>query len=187
MPTIALLLVLAMVSQLQDTERSRERQVQAAVLDSLFIRDTTLLVVIGDSTISGGTHFVEEDYQGALKTLGPLPEGLQIAFERARRTRQPVDSLPVQVRVVAFGVIERAQLLEAGRNPTTYWSAFYSRFPHSPGWVELSRPGISRDGNTALLLAEYGCGGQCGGTRYILLHFRARRWHVVKVAQPRIA
>ena len=65
--------------------RPAERAVQAAVIDSLFVRDTTRGVVVGDSTISGGTHFLHEDYLSALRMLGRLPAGLQADFEVASR------------------------------------------------------------------------------------------------------
>ena len=187
MQTIALLF-LAAVSALQAGRGalSLESVVQAAVIDSLLVRDTTRQIVVGDSTVSGGTHFVDEDYSSALRSLGPLPEGLQKDFEAKRSTVRRVDSLSTRVPMRRFTATDRAALRAHG-DPTSYWTAFYRRFPASPGLVEISRVGFGRDGASALVLVEYGCGGLCGGTIYVLLAKQSSRWRVTRTAQPRIA
>jgi hypothetical protein len=163
-----------------------ERVIQARVIDSLFTVDTTRLVVVGDSTISGGTHFVDEDYQSALRMLGPLPNGLQADFEAMRGRRLPVDSLRTKFPMVQLSAAVRRDLAKE-RDPRRFWPGFFRMFPGSPGWIELSRVGFSRDGNSAVILVEYGCGALCGGTRYVLLNRKAGAWHIVRVAQPRIS
>jgi hypothetical protein len=187
MQPIALLL-LAAVSAFQGGRgaQSLESVVQAAVIDSLFVRDTTRQIVVGDSTVSGGTHFVDEDYTSALRSLGPLPEGVQEDFEAKRGTVRRVDSLSTKVPMRRFTATDRAGLRGQG-SPTSYWNAFYRRFPGSPGLVAISRVGFGRDGASALVLVEYGCGGLCGGTIYVLLAQQSGRWRVTRTAQPRIA
>jgi hypothetical protein len=169
-----------------------ESVVQAAVIDSLIVRDTTRQIVVGDSTVSGGSHFVGEDYASALKRLGPLPAGLQEDFEAKRGTIRRVDSLPAKVPMQRFTAADRSYLRgQAGPISRTdysaYWSAFFRRFPGSPGLVEISRVGFGRDGASALVHVEYGCGGLCGGTIYVLLSNKSGRWRVIRTAQPRIA
>ena len=182
----AVVMVLATTVFPQDTSASVERSVQAAVIDSLFVRDTTRRVVVADSTISGGSHFVDEDYQSALRMLGKLPAGLQADFQAVRVKRRAIDSLPTKVPLVRLDAAARAKLRES-KDPRAYWMAFYRQFPGTPGQIALSRPGFSRDGRAALILVEYGCGRLCGGTLYALLERQAGRWRVTRVAQPRIS
>jgi hypothetical protein len=166
--------------------RATERAIQAAAIDSLFVRDTTRAVVVGDSTIAGGTHFVDEDYRSALRMLGELPAGLREDYEARRDQRRAVDSLPSRVRVIPFGPSQRARL-RGVRDPREYWKAFYRDYPSTPGWIAVSRPGLSRDGQAALVLIEYGCGSRCGGTMYVMLARRGHAWRVTRVAQPRFS
>ena len=170
-----------------DTTRLRlERQVQAAVVDSLFVHDTTRRVAIGDSTVSGGSHFVSEDYQSALRMLGAMPAGLRSDFDSVRGRRVPVGVLALRRPVVLVNAAARAAL-RAKRDPRAYWAEFYRRFPGSPGYIEVSRVGFSRDQRTALVLVEYGCGGLCGGTLYVLLQRSATGWRILRKSQPRAA
>ena len=188
MRTSALLFLFATAPwpQAAQAPEPKESTVQLAVLDSLFTRDSTRLLVVGDSTVSGGDHFVSEDYASALRTLGALPEGVRADFEAKRGVNRRVDSLQARVPVRRFTSADR-ELLQREDNPSSYWQAFYRRFPGSSGLIHVSRVGFSHDRGSALLLVEYGCGGSCGGTLYVLLAERSGRWQVVRVAQPRIA
>ena len=188
MQTAAILLVLVSVTscaRARDAERT-EGVVQAAVLDSLFVRDTTRQLVVGDSTVSGGNHYVDEDYASALRILGRLPDGVRADFEAKRSKSRRVDSLFAKVPMQRFTTVERERMRREG-NPTLYWHAFYRRFPGSPGLVRVSRVGFSRDGASALMLVDYGCGGLCGGTVYVLLAYQSGRWRVVRTAQTRVS
>jgi hypothetical protein len=183
-PIVFILLVAASACHAARGEQPAESVVQAAVIDSLFVRDTTRQIIVGDSTVSGGTHFVDADYASALRSLGPLPVGLQEDFEAKRGTLRRVDSLPAKVSMQRFTGADRT-LLRQG-DPKAFWSAFFRRFPGSPGLVEISRVGFGRDGMSALVHVEYGCGWKCGGTIYVLLSHQSGRWRVTRTAQPRI-
>lgn len=135
--------------------------------------------------MSGGSHFVDEDYQSALKILGALPQGLQADFDRVRGQRRAVGQLPTSRPVVSLGADARRQL-RAERDPRAYWATFFRLYPGSPGRIDVSRVGLSRDGQSALVLIEYGCGDLCGGTLYVLLQKEGTRWRVTRKAQPRM-
>jgi hypothetical protein len=185
---IGLLVIGGVAAAQQGTTRAAmERTVQSIVLDSLFTRDTTRQIVVGDSTVSGGSHYVDEDYRSALVGLGQLPAGVQADFESVRAMRRAVDSLSTRVPVRRLDHSARAALKANGDSPRSYWQAFYRRFPGSSGYIELSRVGFSRDGNTAMILIEYGCGALCGGTIYAVLERRSGKWHITRTAQPRIS
>ena len=182
------MLLLAVGCALTDAcgAQSPEAAVQAAVIDSLFVRPGTRQVVIGDSTVSGGSHFVDEDYRSALKMLGALPDGLQRDFEAKRSENHRVDSLPTRVPMRRFAASDRTEI-GGTRDPNAFWKSFYERFPASSGLIRISRVGFSSDGASALALVEYGCGGLCGGTIYVLLAKQADRWTVIRKAQPRVS
>jgi hypothetical protein len=118
--------------------------------------------------------------------LGALPEGLRADFEAARAQRRAIGLLPTKRPTSILGAADRRRLQEQ-RDPRDYWAAFFRLFPGSPGVIELSRVGFSRDEQWALVLVEYGCGALCGGTLYVLVQRVGARWHVVRKAQPRVA
>jgi hypothetical protein len=163
-----------------------ESEVQAAVLDSFFVRHGIERLVVVDSTVQGSNHFVDEDYASALRTLGDLPKGLREDFGKKRLLPMQVQGLRTRVPVVLFTEQDRAAL-RAATNPTEYWQRFYARFPASSGRLAISRVGFSRDGQHALMLVDYGCGGRCGGTVYYLAARDDQRWRIVRTAQPRIS
>ncbi len=159
-----------------------EAAVQSVVLEQ-FARGARSLVVL-DSTVRGASHYVDEDYAGALQDFGTLAPGLRDDFGRKRGERVPVWQLRASVPVTFVS----RQMLDSmgGVGPREYWNEFYRRFPGSFGRIALSRVGFSSDRNHALVLADYGCGGLCGGTRYYLLERAAGSWRIVRMAQPRI-
>jgi hypothetical protein len=187
MKTVAVLLVAALSALGPGCgAQSIESVVQAAVIDSLFVNETTRQVVVGDSTVRGGSHFVDSDYRNALRGIGTLPEGLQQDFEAKRDSIRQVDSLPTKVPMRRVTAADRASLRSIG-DPKAFWLAFFQRYPASSGLIQVSRVGFSRDGASALVHIEYGCGGLCGGTKYVLLTRESGRWHVTRVVQPRIS
>jgi hypothetical protein len=174
-------------AQSSTTIAREETRVQAAVLDSFFVRRDTKLLVLLDSTIRGSNHFVDEDYARALNRLGDLPEGLQEDFAKKRNAREKLRDMSTRVPVVFVGARDLAEIRQGATNPDVFWQRFYSRFPASSGRLAVSRLGFSRDGRYALMLVDYGCGGRCGGTVYYLLERRADMWQTIRVAQPRIS
>ena len=187
MVTVAVTLIVTLLACHDGrSARPSESVVQSVVLDSLFVRDTTKQIVVSDSTVAERTGVHDEDHADALRRLGPLAKGVRADFEARLCMRRRVDSLRARVPMRRFTVVERA-LLGAHRNPTSYWEAFYRRFPASPGLVTLSRVGFARDGNSALVRVDYGCGGRCGGTMYVLLANESGRWRVIRTARSRIS
>ena len=187
MRTIGVLLLacLAGCDSEHDTQAT-EGAVQAVVIDSLFVRDTTRQVVVGDSTMREATGVFDPDYAHAMRWLAPLPPGLQADYERKRAVIRSVDRLPTRVPMQRFTKADRATW-NAQRDPNDYWTAFFHSYPGSPGRIELSRVGFGRDGNSALVHVEFGCGGRCGSTLYVLLARQAGKWRVIRVAEPRVS
>lgn len=185
--TVSLLLVALLGTYSAGQSRPREAaesEVQSAVLDSFFVRPGIERLVIVDSTVRGADHFVDEDYASALRRLGSLPAGLREDCERKRSAVTKVVALRTRVPVDVFTAEDRAALRDA-LNPTDYWRRFDARFPRSSGLIAVSRVGFSADGQHALMLVDYGCGGLCGGTVYYLLTRERSMWRTVRTVQPR--
>ena len=163
-----------------------ESEVQSAVLDSFFVHSGIERLVLVDSSVRGAGHFVDEDYSSALRSLGALPAGVREDFERKRDQVVRIEGLRTRVPVVFFRR-DDSEALRSARNPTEYWQRFYERFPQSSGRLAVSRVGFSADGQYALMLVDYGCGGLCGGTVYYLLTRQGSQWRTVRSAQPRIS
>ena len=185
--TVSLLLVALLSTYSGGQSRpsvTAESEVQSAVLDSFFVRPGIERLVIVDSTVRGADHFVDEDYASALRRLGTLPAGLREDFERKRAAATKLADLRTRVPVEIFTAEDRAALRSA-QNPTEYWRRFDARFPRSSGLIAMSRVGFSADGEHALMLVDYGCGGLCGGTVYYLLTRQGSTWRTVQTVQPR--
>ena len=170
--------------QLASTDPTDEVAVQSAVLDEF--RTGAMRLVVLDSTVAGASHYVDEDYASALAEFGPLAPGLREDFDRKRHQRAAVLQPRSRVSIVLVGKRTLDSLRHDSDGPRGYWDRFHRRFPGAFGRVSLSRVGFSADGNHALVLADYGCGGRCGGTRYYLLQRTAEGWRVVRMSQPRI-
>ena len=185
--TVSLLLVALLSTYSAGQSRpsvTAESEVQSAVLDSFFVRPGIERLVIVDSSVRGADHYVDEDYARALGRLGTLPAGLRQDFERKRSAVTKVADLRTRVPVDFFTAEDRAALRSA-QNPTAYWRRFDARFPRSSGLIAVSRVGFSADGEHALMLVDYGCGGLCGGTVYYLLTRQGSTWRTVLAVQPR--
>lgn len=74
---------------------------------------------------------------------------------------------------------EELAALRRDRNPDEYWSAFYAKYPGSPGLVRLSRVGFDSSREQALVYVHRSCGGRCGSGRYVLLSRSGEQWEVV--------
>jgi hypothetical protein len=175
------------IAMVQTPADSATPAVYAAILDSFFVKPGIERLVIEPQTAPGHGHVYDLDYQNGLRGLGALTAGLQASYERRRQLLLtiPVATLPTRVPSVPFSELEAAALRSA--NPSTYWQAFYRRFPASPGVVTLSAVGFSVDGRSALVMVDTSCGSRCGHTYYYLLQYLDGRWTVIRRAGVRFS
>jgi hypothetical protein len=169
---------------------ARTSAIYAAVTDSLFVHEGIERAVVVDSTVSGVGHSESEDLAAAiqmLRRLGPLPAGIVASFQQGWHRRDPLPAFSPRVPVEWYRGSEVANRIVGARDPDSFWRAFRERYPHSTGRLAFSNVGFSSDGRIALVLVDYGCGGRCGGTIYVLLELRDAKWVIVRTAQPRVA
>ena len=96
----------------------------------------------------------------------------------------------IPLDVAAFHVAPRIELLRqlpanssagaAPRNPGTFWSDFYARYPGSRGYISFSRPGYDSSRTHALVSYGHTCGGLCGDWGFVLLERRGEQWVVLR-------
>jgi hypothetical protein len=55
---------------------------------------------------------------------------------------------------------------------------FHKQFPDSGGYIALSRAGLNKRGDQALVYMQHICGGLCGTGHYILLVKKDQGWRV---------
>jgi hypothetical protein len=72
--------------------------------------------------------------------------------------------------------------------PSSYgWDQFHALFPHSYGFVEVSRAVLSEDGTHALIYVEHHCGGLCGaGVLYYMVR-TGNTWRIAISSQTWIS
>jgi hypothetical protein len=80
-----------------------------------------------------------------------------------------------------YDLIEQSQFNSLFKNGG--WTAFYKRFPGSPGAVTFSRVGFNADGTQALFFATNHCGGLCGGGAYVVMQKHDGHWTIEKAIE----
>jgi hypothetical protein len=107
----------------------------------------------------------------------PAPGGaLFDFFERNGESRCAPASLGS--RPVA---VQRLPETRYGPRPD-YWVWFHEHY-RSGGYYSVSRPGFSRDGQTAVVELGLACGSLCGHGEHVLLERRGGRWQVARRAR----
>jgi len=62
------------------------------------------------------------------------------------------------------------------------WEAFHQKYQGAVMLASMSRPGINREDNRALLYVGVSCGPTCGGGTLILLSKEDGRWKIAQTA-----
>jgi hypothetical protein len=62
------------------------------------------------------------------------------------------------------------------KNLSDRWRSFYSRYPDSDGYTELSAVGFNADKTKAFVYIAHHCGSLCGAGSYTFLEKRDGKW-----------
>lgn len=164
-----------------------EDSVWAAVLDSLYVRGRTRLLVVRDSTEQRylRDRLPASTVEKFSRIPGVEPQALESFWARNSAPRR-ITGLPrtrVPLVLVSKAAIDSLPSgIEPGRSggPRQFWRAFHERYPNSSGLITLTRPGFNAARTEAILNVDRGCGGLCGdGTIILLARDAAGRWRVV--------
>lgn len=60
------------------------------------------------------------------------------------------------------------------------WQGFYTQFPDSGGWIELSAVGFNADKTVAVVYTGHSCGMLCGGGGFHVLGKKDGKWMPLK-------
>jgi hypothetical protein len=173
----------AAVAQLPSASTT-ELSIIAAAVDSLYMRDGVgRVVVISPTAVLRGDVLRDE--------VTRLSVPREAADDIAGRNTVSVDirglaSLVTSRIPVSF--LDSDSVNKTPRpNPDAFWKAFFAAYPGAKGIVTVSRPGISADGQSAVLRIGMGCGGRCGTWGFALLRRIGDRWHVARFVIARVS
>lgn len=110
------------------------------------------------------------------------------AFDDLKRRNGSTATLPSSISCRGVHVLEDRkvrQLFEGGKHSVDKdllgdrWKQFYARFPSATGWMSLSLPGYTADGDIAIVYQVVRCGSLCGQGMYVYLHRVNGQWKVL--------
>jgi hypothetical protein len=67
------------------------------------------------------------------------------------------------------------------------WKNFYNAWPGARGYMNVSLPAYSADGQRAVVLVDDGCGSLCGSTDVVELEKKDGAWRKVREENPSIS
>ena len=77
-------------------------------------------------------------------------------------------------KVVFLSEKEHTRLFCRGLNG---WAEFYKKHPKAKGIISFSRIGFNQTQTQALVSISFGCGGQCGNGKFIVLQKEKGKWN----------
>lgn len=138
--------------------------------------DHARLFVISDHTVSKSAE--ADRYLRFISKSLRLPKLLVNNYLARNVSPQPLEKrFEFGMPYVLFSRRESEEVF-SGQNLDEQWRAFYAKYPGSPGVINLSRIGFSRDSNLALVYMGKTCGSLCGEGTFYLLARRNGSWVV---------
>jgi len=107
-----------------------------------------------------------------------VPTEVREDFESRNRNRAKidVDKIKAQFQILPVNNMDVEALLRKGG-----WGAIHQKYPNVQSFASLSRPGMNRARNRALLYVSVWCGSVCGGGSLVLLSKESDEWKVTNV------
>ena len=78
---------------------------------------------------------------------------------------------------VPYQLVDKATIDTILHQPG-WWTDYYTKYPGSQGFIELSRVGFAPDGRQAVFYAANYCGGTCGTGTYVVMRKLNSSWRV---------
>ena len=181
---------LAGCSTAVSTISARDRDVYAAVLDSMFARPNIgriAQLVVRDST---SVHQRENLIAGVIEAFYDFPHVDSTAvrsFELRNRNSIAVPTIGKVSSNIPVVLVSGTVLRSLPRGVETYWRRFYELYPRSAGIISLSPIGYNLRGDVAILMVDQGCGGLCGNGYLVGMRFNRGRWYITKIHQTWIS
>jgi hypothetical protein len=177
--------------ELEQRTQDAEYDVHSAVLRDME-QDLSMVLVLGDKTWDRLSNLEPEfRYKYNLKEIvedwSPPPLApLSASREEAIKNYGIKNSAPLFLKQ-RFDVKSKCLLISEGelravftgsRNSIDGWTAYYRRYPSSPGFIRLSRVGFNRQMTEAVVYLERACGSLCADGSFKLLEKEGDRWYI---------
>ena len=175
---LLVLLLAPLCMKAQRAERTKhdreEYEVYSALVSQKFVKDDTRLVVITDPTCCN----TDDLDIWRMKQLEPFsPDTVESFKERNKQSRHLERAFTL---VVAYRIVDSKEIdkLYPPGMPDEGWKTFYRLYPHSNGYLRLSRVGFNKDRTEALVNTGWMSGSLSGEGHYFLLLKKDGKWRI---------
>ena len=166
----------------ENAAEAEEYAVYSALIQSMYVDAGTSfgggrpeLIVIQDQTQLGPVTTLSETLEGISHAWPDLPDETLTDFETKNKSPQalkPLFSLDVEYAFFSDKEMDEIFLNSSG------WDTFYEKYPHSQGILTLSRVGLDRSLDTAVVCVGNQMHWVAGQGYYVLLEKVTGRWEV---------
>jgi len=169
-------------------EISTEVDVAFAYLSDHYNSSNTPLVI--HDTFSLGTLNLYSETQGKIDQYiknhasEEIPADLIQDFCAKNADRKKVwPELPKHSNVVCLSSNEFQSLyVQKDGEKSDFWDKFYKRYPKAPGVIWLSRVGLNRRGDMAMIYVESQSSWHVGGERFYIFRKQGNKWVETKIS-----
>jgi hypothetical protein len=155
----------------------------SAALDGVHGKHKLDSVILLDHTATGyppGLAATTGVRSGVQTFYNDVPKEAKDDFEARNKTRIELDTAKIKAPFQMFSLSdEEAEKL---LHRVGGWEAFHQQYPGTAILAAVSRPGISRERNRALLYLGESCGPTCGGGTLLLLGKEDGKWKIINTA-----
>jgi len=160
-------------------------EVYSALINQKYVTDRIKLIVIKDQTVSYTIDklLAEDPFQYVSKQLAPVSKETFEDF--LAKNESPIMLNRQFILRVDYALIGQEELDNCLKPPPSDgnsllkgWERFYEKYPHSPGYLMLSRIGYNAGRDEAMVYSARCCGALCGEGRYILVAKDRDGWRI---------
>ena len=140
--------------------------------------DSVLLVDRTSISLPPGVAGAAQTRHEAAAFFQDVPEELRDNFSTRNRRSVKLESgrIKTPIRIILVSEEKVTTLLKSSDG----WSALREKYPKARDLFVVSRPGISRDHQYAVLYISHSCGPLCGGGTDLLLGQTHGEWKILK-------
>jgi hypothetical protein len=169
----------------EDWEYGRQRSEQekyiiySAIIAGFYVpRGANVLVINNQTGIDALEEIRDEtaELKDHLRTMTD-PDAVDDFYSRNNQPESVANQLALPLE---YKLISSEELRHYSQDEGGSWGAFSKKYPKSSGLIAVSRVGLSRNGERALVYVERYCGPLCGTGKYFSLQKRDGSWRVLQ-------
>jgi hypothetical protein len=175
--------------EVEQRTQTGEYDIYSAVLSEIE-QDLAMVLVLGDKTWDRLSN-LEPEFRSKFElrkmvedsnTPEPLSSSRVDAIEDYEaKNSTPVllkQRLEIKSKCLLLSESALATLFTGSNYSRDAWKKYYKKYPHSHGYIRLSRVGFNRQMTEALIYVERECGSLCADGRFKLLVKEGDRWTI---------